>query len=199
MNQIAVPAAVLAAGMFVAALAGFGAALDGFSHVLHPPALLGARGIGYATAFNLLGFVVPGLLMAAVAIGLRGRLDGERASARIGPWLWLLSSLAFAAQGLLPLDPADLDAPASRLHATAWTLWWVAFVPGAALLAIGLGRGRGWRWLRRVAAIAAVLLPVLALFSPLGVPAGLAQRAALLVWFACLLVAGFASRRPTQP
>ncbi|MGH8077272.1 MAG: DUF998 domain-containing protein, partial [Lysobacter sp.] len=120
MSRIAATAAAFAAGLFLLALGGFGAAHEGFSHTQHPPALLGARGIDYATAFNLLGFLVPGLLAALVAVALRGQLDRSRWMARLGPWLWLLSAFAFAAQGMLPLDPTDLDAQSSRLHATAW-------------------------------------------------------------------------------
>lgn len=199
MSRIAASAAIFAAGFFVLALAGFGAAYDGYSHALHPPALLGARGIDHAQAFNVFGYVVPGLLAGVVAMGLRTRLDGATWMARIGPWLWLLSACAFAAQGMLPLDPYDLDAQASRLHAAAWTVWWIAFVPGGALLGAGLAREARWRVLRRVAAVSAVLLPLFALFVPLGVPAGVAQRVALAVWFASLLAAGFAVRPARQP
>jgi len=199
MSRMAAVAATLAAGVFLMALAGFGAAHGGYSPTLHPPALLGARGIAYATAFNLIGFVLPGLLAVVVALGLRAQLDGARPIARIGTWLWLLSALAFAAQGLLPLDPSDLDAPPSRLHATAWNLWWVAFVPGGVLLAIGLGDEPRWRALRWVAATAAVLVPLFAVLSPLPTAPGVAQRVALAAWFGGLLVAGFAAQRRSQP
>jgi non-ribosomal peptide synthetase component F len=186
--------------MFLLAVIGFGAAFEGYSQLLHPPALLGARGIEHAVAFDLLGFVVPGILAGLVAVGLRGQLDRSRWMARIGPWLWLLSAIAFAAQGLLPLDPLDLDAPSSRLHATAWMLWWIAFVPGAVLIAAGLGGEAKWRLLRRVAAAAAVLLPMFALVAaPLGMPVGIAQRLALAVWFGSLIVAGAAVQRGRQP
>ena len=86
--------------------------------------------IPHALAFNAFGFVLPGLLMAVVAWQWRKRLSGGAPwAARIAARLALLSALAFAAQGLLPLDPADLDAPASHAHATAWMLWWVALLP----------------------------------------------------------------------
>src|SRR3970040_1843138 len=104
-------AALLAAGWFLAALAGFGSVLEGYSHAVHPPACLGA------VSFNLLGFVLPGLLGMVVMGGVRRRLDGARWAARIGSWLWLLSAFGFAMQGLLPLDLADMDAPGGRLHA----------------------------------------------------------------------------------
>lgn len=199
MSRIAAAAAVCAAGLFLLVLAGFGAVHDGYSHALHPPALLGARGIDHAQAFNVLGYMVPGLLAGVVAMAMRAQLDRASWMARIGPWLWLLSAGAFAVQGMLPLDPSDLDAQASRLHAAAWTVWWIAFVPGAALLGAGLGRDARWRVVRRVAAIAALLLPLFALFAPLGMPAGVAQRLALAVWFASLLAAGFAVRPARQP
>ena len=192
-------AALLAAGLFAAALAGFGSVLEGYSHALHPPAFLGARGVPGAVAFNLLGFVLPGLLGVAVMGGVRRRLEGARWPARIGSWLWLLSAFAFALQGLLPLDPADLDASRSRLHASAWTVWWLAFVPGGLLLALGLAPTSDWRALRMTALTGALLLPLLALSAPLGISVGVSQRLALTSWFACLVVAGFAAQRRPQP
>lgn len=163
---------------FVAAACIFGWLSPDFSHRLHPLALLGARGEPMAWAFNAFGFVIPGGLLAWQALSLRGRMDGERWVARIGMQLALLSALAFAAQGALPLDPYNLLAPATRLHALAWTLWWVAFVPGALLVAASGAQGRA-------AGLAiAMPVPVLALFGALAMPAPVAQRLAWLLWFA---------------
>ncbi|WP_408953144.1 DUF998 domain-containing protein [Lysobacter sp. Hz 25] len=175
--------ALAAALCCLGALLGFGAVLEGYSHRLHPPGLLGADGIAHAAAFNLLGFVVPGLLLAAVAWRLRERLRSGGAMARIGAWLWCLSALAWAAQGGVSLDPTDLDAQASRLHAAAWMLWWLAFVAGAALLAIGARGLPAWRGLISVEVLSGALVLVAVLGADIGVlPAPVAQRLALLVW-----------------
>src|SRR3546814_2634837 len=116
MRQLPLSAAIVAVVLFAAAVAGFGAALDGYSQAIHPVGLLGARGMPHALAFNVLGFVLPGVLAALVAWRLRASLDdGAPWAARIGAWLALLSALAFAAQGLLPLDPRDLEADASQI------------------------------------------------------------------------------------
>ena len=172
----------LALALFVVAVAGFGLANPDYAQSLHPVALLGARGEPHALAFDLFAFVLPGLLLAWRAVDLRGAWRESGWRARIAAQLGLLSALAFAAQGLLPLDPTDLLAPASRLHATAWTLWWVAFVPGALLLARA-------RRERRMAGLAvALLLPACALFGAAVVPAALAQRVAYLLWFAWWIV-----------
>ena len=183
-------AAWLAAALWLAALLAFGAQVEGYSHVLHPVALLGARGIPHAFAFNLLGLIAPGLLAASVAYALRQRLPADAGwSARIGAWMLLVSALAFAAQGLLPLDPADLDAPGSRLHALAWTLWWIAFVPAALLLAIGALGVREHRAFALASVVAAVLVLVFAVLAPVALWVGVAQRIAFGVWFAWLVLA----------
>jgi len=191
MKRMPLLAAIAAIILFVAALAGFGAVLEGYSQASHPVGLLGARGVPHALAFNASGFVLPGVLAAFVAWRLRATLgDGGAWAARIGAWLALLSALAFAAQGLLPLDPSDLESSASRAHATAWTLWWVAFLPAAVLLAWGLLRMPASRALALASAAAAAIVAVLVLLPLDLLPSPVAQRVAFVAWFAWLLVAG---------
>lgn len=173
-----------AAAACVAAAVIGGAMLDGYSHLLHPLALLGAGGVPGGRAFNAAGFVLPGLLAAVAALAMYRRLP--RASGwwpRIGARMVLLSALAFAAQGLFPLDLQDLDGPGSGLHASAWLVWWIGFVAGAPLLAVGL------RPVRTVTTVA--VLPLLAMML---VPQGwtgpaLAQRIAFAAWLAWLALA----------
>ena len=182
-------AGIAAAACFLAALVGFGMALDGYSQARHPVALLGASGVPRALAFNLLGFVLPGLLAMVVALRLRRGLAHDAGwAARIGTRLVLLSALAFAAQGLLPLDPGDLDHRASRWHATAWMLWWIAFVPGALLGALGPFRMPGLRRFAWLSLVAATLVVFFAVLAPV-VPAGVAQRTAFMAWFGWLALA----------
>src|SRR3546814_13937042 len=113
MRQLPLSAAIVAVGLFAAAVAGFGAPLDGYSQAIHPVGLLGARGMPHALAFNELGFVLLGVLAAPVAWRLRAGL-GDRATlaARIGSVLAQLAGMALAAQGLLPLDQPALEAEA---------------------------------------------------------------------------------------
>ena len=181
----------LALVCWAGAVAGFGALHAGYSHVEHPVGLLGADGVPGALGFNVLGYLVPGLLVAGLALALRGRMPAAGWPARLGVQLLMLSGLAFAGQGLLPLDATDLEAAGSRLHATAWSLWWIAFVPGAVLLA---SRSRMFALALAIAA-PAVLVAIAAL------PEGLSQRFAVAAWFALVLVAGVASTaaRATPP
>ncbi len=164
------------------------AGLPEYSPRLHPVALRGAAGLPWAFAFNLVAFVLPGALLSWAGTRMRDVLGEAGWSARVGTVLAQLSALAFAAQGLLPLDPNDMGSVPSRLHALAWMLWWIAFVPGALLLAIGARRGAGFAL---ACAVAGLLVPLVAVFAPIGLWVGLAQRFAFALWFAWWLAAGF--------
>jgi hypothetical membrane protein len=194
-------AAIAAAVLFAASVAGFGAAFDAFSTLSHPVSALGASGVPRASAFNGLAFVLPGLLAAFVAQRLRGRMGGARYVARLGVQVLSLSALAFAALGLLPLDSSDLLAPASRAHAAAWTAWWVAFAAGGAMLGVGMHGTPHARRSWQVAECAAAAL-LFALVLPGLLPLGLSQRAAFAAWFLAVILlspSGSAASTPGSP
>lgn len=176
----------LALALFAAALALARAGLPEYSHLLHPVGLRGASGLPGALAFNLCAFVFPGALLARAGHRLRDALPGTGWLARIGIVLAQGSALAFAAQGILPLDAHDLDAAASRVHVLAWMLWWIAFVPGMLLLAVGM---RHRRALALACMAAGVLVPLVAVFAPIGAWVGVAQRLAYGLWFGWWLLA----------
>ena len=186
-------AAIAAAVLFASAVYAFGAALEGFVQAQHPVALLGARGFPHALAFNLIAFVLPGMLAGVVALALRERLPRDANwPVRIGAQLVFLSALAFIAMGLLPLDPNDLESNTSRMHGTAWILWSVAFIPGALLLAFGLWRDPLWGRFARISVVGALGVVVSAYFLTALMAPGIGQRIAFGLWFAWLVVAGMA-------
>ncbi|HSR64567.1 MAG TPA: DUF998 domain-containing protein [Xanthomonadaceae bacterium] len=188
-------AGLFAGPWFAVALLVFAARVPEYRHALHPPALLGATGMPDALAWNLLGFVVPGLLAAVALQALHGALRAARANfvARIGATVLLLSALAFVAQGLLPLRLGQaLDAGPARMHVVAWMLWWLAALAGFALLAAGLRRQR---LLAGGAVLAAIAMAIAlhAIFVPL--PGGVRELLARVAWFAWIACAGLA-RQP---
>jgi len=201
----ATPWAGLALLLFLAALLGFGAALDGYSHSVHPVALLGARGVPHWLGFDVLGLLAPGLL-AWWALVRAGRAMERTAAGgefgmvgRIGWTLCTLSALAFALQGLLPVDAhRGLDYGIGRLNTAAWTVWWIAFGAGAVALAAGAGTHPALRRTRIATLIAAVV--VLALSFVVAIPGApaLGQRIAFVAWFAWILGMASVSARAFQ-
>lgn len=184
-------AGIAAAVLFAVAVAGFGAALEGYLQSQYPVALLGADGFPHALAFNLVAFVLPGMLAGVVAMDLRRRLPFDAGwPLRIGAQLVFLSALGFIAMGLLPLDPRDLESDASRFHGTAWMLWCLAFIPGACLLAAGSSRRPGWGLFARFSLLAAVVVLVAAFALTSVIDAGIAQRLAFGAWLGWLVLAG---------
>lgn len=138
-----------------------------------PLSLPGATGLPHAAAFNALAFVLPGATLALLAWRARGRLGaGASLWAGVALRLWLLAALLFAAQGLLSLDPNELDAGRSRAHAAAWTAWALAFGAAASLSAAALPAVR-----RGSAATALAAALVLALAPP-----GAVDRLLLALW-----------------
>jgi uncharacterized protein DUF998 len=181
----------IAAALFFIAVWSFGAALEGYSQMEFPVALLGAKGFPHAPVFNSLAFVLPGVLAAIVTLAVRRRLPtGAGWPLRIGAQLVFLSALAFIAMGLLPLDPRDLESETSRWHGTAWMLWTVAFVAGAAVLGAGLVASRpAWPFAWMCLAAAAGVVFAGFAFTDF-MPAGLAQRIAFGFWLLWIALAG---------
>ena len=164
--------------VFACALFALPARWPGYSHVQHPVALPGAVGVPGAWLFDAMVFVLPGALILLVAWRLRAAVANAGWWPRIGAALLALSALAFIAQGLLPLDPDDLDGGGSRLHASAWTVWLIAFSVGAPAF-VWARRGT-----RSASLAIAWLVPLFALFGGAFLPEGIAQRLAFVAWFA---------------
>lgn len=155
----------------------------GYGHATHALAMRGAPGMPWAGFFNAFAFVLPGLLLAVAAVSMRPHLEGARWPARIGIWMLLLSGLAFAAQGVFPLDLTRPDEGDSKLHAMAWMLWWMGFVPGAALVGTGARRGAAFA---AGSIVAAALVLGIGVLAPMGAWVGLVQKlvlAAALAWW----------------
>lgn len=184
MNRYARIAGLVALVLFLSSAAIFGAMQGGesagFSHWTHPLAWLGAHGVPGALVFNATGFLLPGCLAAFALWPLReGMPEHAPWAARIGAQLVVLSAIAFAAQGVLPLDLDDPEA--GGRHAIAWALWLLAFVAGA--LGFGLSRRPVRPGFHSLTAAIAVAVPVMVFVMPQWLPIAVAQRAAFVLWF----------------
>lgn len=165
--------------------------------------MLGAVGAPGAGWFNLLGYIVTGVVLLLFVIALeRGmQRDGAARGGRLGTGLLMVSALAFAAQGVFAFDPAELDAATSQRHASALAFALLGLMAGAMFVAASLRRAPRWRMLTRVGpALAALLLVFLVQPPQQLVPAlagqpGHAQRLILAVYLGWFVLAALVALR----
>ncbi len=98
-ERMAGASGIAAFALFWAALFAFAASRTDYSHLHKAVSELGVLGAPHALAWNLTGFIVPGLLLALFGAGLAIAIDGRR---RTLWWLLVLSGLCFAGTGVIP-------------------------------------------------------------------------------------------------
>jgi hypothetical protein len=207
LERMGLHAGWLAGAVFAVALSWLGASVPGYEHAHMPVGFLGMRGVPLAAYWNVVGFIVPGLLVAWFALSLLAPLQRDGAGmllARIGVWLLLISGLAFAGNGVFAYDLAEPDGPASKLHVAMLTIVLLGFLPSTLLLALGLRRHPAWRALVVCGPLLAlaVLLSVAQRMGELvpllqGNP-GYAQRITLALYFLWLALASVVALRSGQ-
>lgn len=181
---------VLANIVFWLALFAFGSLRPGYDHVTKAISELGAIGAPNMLAWNLVGFVLTGILLT-----LAGDEIGRAAGRPIARLLLVLSGLAFAATGV-PADMSSYQAPTTIAHLSASLVSLATWLAALLWLAV---RGRsGWpavRWLALIGFV--VFAAAFILHAAPGVSAGLAQRAAFaayLGWYLAMSLMAWPKR-----
>jgi hypothetical membrane protein len=117
--------------LFWVALFVFGAIEPGYSHFTKAVSELGAIGSANGTAWNVIGFLVPGLMLGVCGAGLATAIDGRRG---LLWWSLVVSGLAFAGTGIIPAEMQDgnpmMQSPFTLGHiimsSLSGILWFVA-------------------------------------------------------------------------
>lgn len=177
--------------LFWAASVVLGAFRPSYSHVANTISELGAVGTPYATAWNVSGFMVPGVLLAIVG-GVIARAANTTPSPlrMLATVLLVLSGLAIAGQGAMPAEMvngvADVTSASTRGHFISSLVSGAAWAVGALLLVGPMKRNPNWRDLH-IVSVVLVVLTLVAAFALRGtLPDGLAQRignAFFCIWF----------------
>ncbi len=151
----------LASLLFVSSLIGFAAMRsDGYTHGTKAVSELGAIGAPMALAFNLLGFILPGILIMVLSLTILNLAPAK--TSRIAVSLLMLSGIALIVAGVFPVDMSNRTSFTSTAHAVGamssglfWvlSLGWLGSVLKKRLGVTVLGRLTPWFWLFLVANI----------------------------------------------
>jgi hypothetical membrane protein len=177
--------------LFWAASVALAALRPSYSHVVNTISELGAVGTPNATAWNVLGFIIPGVVLALTGATIARTANATPSVSRtLATVLLVLCGLAVAGQGLFPAEMAngvaDVTSASTREHFISSLLSAATWVVGALLLVGPMKRNPSWHSLYIVSA-ALVVLTLVALVTLRGaLPDGLAQRignAFFCIWF----------------
>jgi len=179
----------------------------GYSHYTRAISGLGAFGAPHALAWNVIGFVVPGLLLAWCGGGVALAIQDRRRSLF---WLLVISGLAFAGAGVFPAEMRNgvpvMQSGWTAAHVVIISASGLPWVVGALLLIGRVRRSQRWRHLT-VATIGLAILAVAGLGTNIvsgSIPVladapGLAQRIAFGAYFAWFLFTGSLFLTPEKP
>lgn len=184
-------AAPLAGAMFGASLLAFAAVrTDGYTHGTKAVSELGAVGAPSALAFNLLAFIVPGLLVAWFGVVLARCADNK-----VGPSLLAGSGLLVAMAGTFPLDIGDVAALTTIGHSIgvvgSCLLWVIALFWMGPLFSRHFGLSRWGRMTPWFALLLFVHIAWQATFQATGLfLPGYGQRIGFFGYFVWLAISG---------
>lgn len=167
--------------IFCAAVFIFGALRPAYSHFVNAISELGAHGTPNASLWNLMGFIVPGLLFAVAGGAIAGSVGSKQSRKPIfARWLLIISGLAVAGQGIIPARMANgaviITSWYTRGHLIMSFICGIAWVVAALMLIVPMKRTPDWQgW--HILSITLVLLAVLGAFTLNRIlPGGLVQR-----------------------
>ena len=171
-----------------------GALRPSYSHSVNTISELGARGTPNAAVWNIVGFIVPGLLLALVGGVIAQSIGREKSVLRtLSTALLVLSGLAIAGQGVIPAEMtngvADITSPYTRGHFISSLVSGAAWVIGVLLLIGPMTRSPEWRRWRIVSVVLVVLTLSASIALRGALPDGLAQRLGNGVFFAWFVLA----------
>lgn len=151
-------AGLAAVAVFWPALFAFAAAHPGYSHFTQAISELGAVGAPHALAWNLIGFIVTGLLLAVCGAGLAFAIDGRRSALW---WLLVFSGLGFVGAGVVPTEMQNgspqFSSPLTICHIFMSFVSGIPWLIATLLLVSRIKQNPNWRRLTKTSVLLALL------------------------------------------
>ncbi len=168
-----------------------------FSHLTKAISELGSLDAPDLWIWNILGYILPGLAIALLAIGLKS--DFALASRRaLAPAIALgASGLFMAMSGVFPGDFENRASTTMILHTVGSLGSFIAFLVAGFWLPQVFRSRESWRWVAWPS-LALVVASILAGFMRSGAAPGLGQRIGFALFFAWIGLVGYALIRSNR-
>lgn len=168
-----------------------------FSHLTKAISELGSLDAPDRWFWNVLGYILPGLAIALLGLGLKWDFAQANRKALVPGVALVASGLFMAMSGVFPGDFENRDSSTMILHTVGSLGSFVAFLfAGAWLPRVFLAR-ESWRWVAWPS-LALVVASVLAGFIRSGAAPGLGQRLGFALFFAWIGLVGYALMRSNR-
>jgi hypothetical membrane protein len=167
-----------------------------FSHYTKAVSELGSVDAPNLWAWNIGGYIIPGLAVAALGFGINDQLRGSR-GIKLTSYSLVASGLLMAMSGVFPGDFDNRTSLTMILHAIGSFGSFVAFLLCGFTLPWVLRRNSGWRayaW----PSLALVVLLIATGFLRSGDAPGIGQRLGFLCFFVWIGLIGFGLLRNSE-
>ena len=155
---------------------------------------LGSVGAPRAWFWNILGYILPGLAIALLGLGLKVEFFGVRRFAAVPVYALVLSGLFMVLSGVFPGDFENRGATTMIVHTIGAFGTYVAFLVAGFWLPALFRKVEAWRWVARPSLVL-VVASIITGFVRSGAMPGLGQRLTFACFFLWVGLVGFALLR----
>ncbi len=163
-----------------------------YSHSTDAISELGSLDAPNLWAWNIFGYILPGVAIALLGAGLRREFAALGRTALIPSVALMAAGLLMALSGAFPANMADFESITTRLHRTGSFGCYFAFLIAGFWFPSLFRKNKSWHWSARPSLIlvwATIAIGLLRFFEGMG---GLGQRLTFLCFFLWIALIGFA-------
>ncbi|MBJ6985265.1 DUF998 domain-containing protein [Luteimonas sp. MC1750] len=142
-------------------------------------------------AWNILGYILPGLVVAFLGMGLRREFSPQGRGAVIGSVAVVAAGLLMALSGAFPANMSDFKSTTTLLHTVGSFGCYVAFLVAGFLLPASFRKTSAWRW-AAMPSLALVVASIATGFLRFAGMQSIGQRLTFACFFLWVALVGFA-------
>ncbi len=183
--------AVLTPLWFLAVYLVMSAARPEYSHTKDAISELGSLDAPNLWAWNILGYILPGLLIALFGAGLKREFSAVGRGATIASIAVIAAGLFMALSGAFPANMADFKSTTTQIHTIGSFGCYFAFLVAGFWFPSCFRKSVSWHWVARPS-LALVLGSIATGFLRFGGMSGVGQRLTFAFFFLWIALVGFA-------